>query len=405
MGYTVGSAVAGRLALKRDPISGKPNVHDDVRYAAVVATGYHGNEDGPTLYVYDALGTNVALQKNNASTHGAGGLIKKLTYTDGNLKHKSSLSSPIMVDLDYDGVVDVAYAGDQNGNLYRFDFRGATPDNWRVDLLYEGSPDKPITSAPAFSNYGNKNVVIFGTGSELYDSDVSGRVSEQSIYGVIDDLDSKGGKKISKALLVEQKLTEFREGGKKVRTVSNNSIPTEKKGWYVDFKGGLGEAVVASPQVLNGTVFFTTKVLAKGDYADARDVCFRSLAKDAGWSMALNTRTGGALSKKDTSYVSFVRKDGSSLAGVNSDDGAYSQVQVLYLNDSPLTSADGQVLASNSRDFALDAAPGKMKDSARCKTLAEAHIIKGTTPTREEIRSCTASRVSRVRVLSWREIF
>ncbi|ENT1571774.1 pilus assembly/adherence protein PilC, partial [Neisseria gonorrhoeae] len=95
LGYTVGTPQIGKTR------SGK--------YAAFLASGYAakniGSGDNTTaLYVYDL-------------ENGSGSLIKKIEVQGG----KGGLSSPTLVDKDLDGTVDIAYAGDRGGNMYRFD--------------------------------------------------------------------------------------------------------------------------------------------------------------------------------------------------------------------------------------------------------------------------------------------
>ncbi|HFC8672031.1 TPA: pilus assembly/adherence protein PilC, partial [Neisseria gonorrhoeae] len=144
LGYTVGTPQIGKTR------SGK--------YAAFLASGYAakdiGSGDNKTaLYVYDlnnTLGTPIA----------------KIEVKDG----KGGLSSPTLVDKDLDGTVDIAYAGDRGGNMYRFDLSNSDPNKWSVRTIFEGT--KPITSAPAVSRLKDKRVVIFGTGSDLTEDDV-----------------------------------------------------------------------------------------------------------------------------------------------------------------------------------------------------------------------------------------
>ncbi|HGM2972721.1 TPA: PilC family type IV pilus tip adhesin, partial [Neisseria gonorrhoeae] len=123
LGYTVGTPQIGKTR------SGK--------YAAFLASGYAakdiGSGDNKTaLYVYDLENTS-------------GKLIKKIEVQGG----KGGLSSPTLVDKDLDGTVDIAYAGDRGGNMYRFDLSDSNPDKWSVSTIFEGG--KPITSAPAVS--------------------------------------------------------------------------------------------------------------------------------------------------------------------------------------------------------------------------------------------------------------
>ncbi|EPI0983508.1 PilC family type IV pilus tip adhesin, partial [Neisseria gonorrhoeae] len=167
LGYTVGTPQIGKTR------SGK--------YAAFLASGYAakdiGSGDNKTaLYVYDlnnTLGTPIA----------------KIEVKDG----KGGLSSPTLVDKDLDGTVDIAYAGDRGGNMYRFDLSNSDPNKWSVRTIFEGT--KPITSAPAVSRLADKRVVIFGTGSDLSEQDVLD-MKEQYIYGIFDDDTEAGNVKV-----------------------------------------------------------------------------------------------------------------------------------------------------------------------------------------------------------------
>ncbi|HFC5242082.1 TPA: PilC family type IV pilus tip adhesin, partial [Neisseria gonorrhoeae] len=158
LGYTVGTPQIGKIR------NGK--------YAAFLASGYAAKDivssDNTTaLYVYD-LG------------NGGGSLIKKIEAPGG----KGGLSSPTLVDKDLDGIVDIAYAGDRGGNMYRFDLSNSDSSKWSAKVIFEG--DKPITSAPAVSRLADKRVVIFGTGSDLSEQDVVDK-AQQYIYGIFDD--------------------------------------------------------------------------------------------------------------------------------------------------------------------------------------------------------------------------
>ncbi|HHA4097308.1 TPA: PilC family type IV pilus tip adhesin, partial [Neisseria gonorrhoeae] len=158
LGYTVGTPQIGKT--------------QNGTYSAFLASGYAakdiGSGDNKTaLYVYDL--------KNTLGTP-----IAKIEVKDG----KGGLSSPTLVDKDLDGTVDIAYAGDRGGNMYRFDLSDSDSSKWSVSTIFEGG--KPITSAPAVSRLADKRVVIFGTGSDLSEEDVL-NTDEQYIYGIFDD--------------------------------------------------------------------------------------------------------------------------------------------------------------------------------------------------------------------------
>ncbi|HEZ3291562.1 TPA: pilus assembly/adherence protein PilC, partial [Neisseria meningitidis] len=154
LGYTVGTPQIGKT-------------HND-KYAAFLASGYatkdvNNNDNTTALYVYDL--------------ESSGNLITKIEVPGG----KGGLSSPTLVDKDLDGTVDIAYAGDRGGSMYRFDLSNQDPNQWSVRAIFEGT--KPITSAPAISQLKDKRVVIFGTGSDLSEEDVD-KKDEQYIYGI-----------------------------------------------------------------------------------------------------------------------------------------------------------------------------------------------------------------------------
>ncbi|HGM2977265.1 TPA: PilC family type IV pilus tip adhesin, partial [Neisseria gonorrhoeae] len=203
LGYTVGTPQIGKIR------NGK--------YAAFLASGYaakdiNSNDNKTALYVYDlkdTLGTPIA----------------KIEVQGG----KGGLSSPTLVDKDLDGIVDIAYAGDRGGNMYRFDLSNSDSSKWSAKVIFEG--DKPITSAPAVSRLADKRVVIFGTGSDLSEEDVVD-TKEQYIYGIFDDDKPTVNVKVTNGTgggLLEQNLTQEN----KTLFLTNNKASggSADKGW------------------------------------------------------------------------------------------------------------------------------------------------------------------------------
>ncbi|MFS4605860.1 PilC family type IV pilus tip adhesin, partial [Neisseria gonorrhoeae] len=229
LGYTVGTPQIGKT--------------QNGKYAAFLASGYAakdiGSGDNTTaLYVYD-LG------------NGSGSLIKKIEVQGG----KGGLSSPTLVDKDLDGTVDIAYAGDRGGNMYRFDLSSNDPNKWTVRTIFEGT--KPITSAPAVSRLADKRVVIFGTGSDLSEQDVLD-TKEQYIYGIFDNDTANVSVKVKDHMgggLLEQVLSEEN----KTLFLSNNKASggSADKGWVVKLKEG--QRVTVKPTVVLRTAFVTIR--------------------------------------------------------------------------------------------------------------------------------------------------
>ncbi|EMS2066292.1 pilus assembly/adherence protein PilC [Neisseria gonorrhoeae] len=257
LGYTVGTPQIGKTR------SGK--------YAAFLASGYAakdiGSGDNKTaLYVYDlnnTLGTPIA----------------KIEVKDG----KGGLSSPTLVDKDLDGIVDIAYAGDRGGNMYRFDLSDSNPDKWSVRTIFEGG--KPITSAPAVSRLADKRVVIFGTGSDLSEQDVVG-TDQQYIYGIFDDDKPTVNVKVTNGTgggLLEQVLSKEN----KILFLINNKASggSADKGWVVKLREG--ERVTVKPTVVLRTAFVTIRKYTGNDKCDAQTAI-----------LGINTADGGALTPR-----------------------------------------------------------------------------------------------------------
>ncbi|HFC3372736.1 TPA: PilC family type IV pilus tip adhesin [Neisseria gonorrhoeae] len=254
LGYTVGTPQIGKIR------NGK--------YAAFLASGYaakniNSNDNKTALYVYD-LG------------NGSGSLIKKIEAPGG----KGGLSSPTLVDKDLDGIVDIAYAGDRGGNMYRFDLSDSNPSKWSVRTIFEG--DKPITSAPAVSRLADKRVVIFGTGSDLSEGDVVD-TKEQYIYGIFDDDKPTVKVTVQNGMgggLLEQNLTQEN----KTLFLNKGSDGSGSKGWVVKLKEG--GRVTVKPTVVLRTAFVTIR-----KYKD--DGCGADTA-----ILGINTADGGALTPR-----------------------------------------------------------------------------------------------------------
>ncbi|HFA6162686.1 TPA: pilus assembly/adherence protein PilC, partial [Neisseria gonorrhoeae] len=259
LGYTVGTPQIGKT--------------QNGTYSAFLASGYAakdiGSGDNTTaLYVYD-LGNTL------------GTLIAKIEAPGG----KGGLSSPTLVDKDLDGTVDIAYAGDRGGNMYRFDLSNSDPNKWSAKAIFEGT--KPITSAPAVSRLADKRVVIFGTGSDLSEEDVVGK-DQQYIYGIFDDDKGTGTVKVTVQNgtgggLLEQTLTKENN----TLFLSNNKASggSNGKGWVVRLREG--ERVTVKPIVVLRTAFVTIRSYTGNDKCGAQTAI-----------LGINTADGGALTPR-----------------------------------------------------------------------------------------------------------
>ncbi|EMT0280401.1 pilus assembly/adherence protein PilC, partial [Neisseria gonorrhoeae] len=256
LGYTVGTPQIGKT--------------QNGTYSAFLASGYAAKKiDDSTnktaLYVYDlkdTLGTPIA----------------KIEALGG----KGGLSSPTLVDKDLDGTVDIAYAGDRGGNMYRFDLSNSDPNKWSAKAIFEGT--KPITSAPAVSRLKDKRVVIFGTGSDLTEDDVLD-TKEQYIYGIFDDDKGTGTVKVTvqngtAGGLLEQNLMQEN----KTLFLNKRSDGSGSKGWAVKLTGG--QRVTVKPTVVLRTAFVTIRKYNDGGCGAETAI------------LGINTADGGALTPR-----------------------------------------------------------------------------------------------------------
>ncbi|CNR56391.1 PilC protein [Neisseria gonorrhoeae] len=256
LGYTVGTPQIGKIR------NGK--------YAAFLASGYAAKqiasqENKTALYVYD-LG------------NGSGSLIKKIEVQGG----KGGLSSPTLVDKDLDGIVDIAYAGDRGGNMYRFDLSDSDSSKWSVSTIFEGG--KPITSAPAVSRLADKRVVIFGTGSDLTEDDVL-NTDEQYIYGIFDDDKAANNVNASRGVLGSGLLEQHLTQENKTLFLNKRSDGSGSKGWAVKLTGG--RRVTVKPTVVLRTAFVTIRKYTGNDKCGAQTAI-----------LGINTADGGALTPR-----------------------------------------------------------------------------------------------------------
>ena len=176
------------------------------RWAVVLGNGYNSTNQRAVLLV-QYLDGGKELLRIPVTAEAAG---------TGNAKD-NGLAAPRLVDLDGDGRSDVVYAGDNLGNLWKFDLTSMDADNWSV--AFGGNPlftasglaalggstrpkVQPISTAPTVrandrskivgSGAGAKTVrvggmmVAFGTGRNS-DKDDPSSVDVQTLYSVMDN--------------------------------------------------------------------------------------------------------------------------------------------------------------------------------------------------------------------------
>jgi len=255
---------------------------DNKQWGVIFGNGYNSSStDGDAaLFILKVDGGLDGSWNNDYVKISTG--VGKAESADGTTPN--GISGIRSVDLDGNGTVDYVYAGDYQGNFYRFDLSDSDVNNWNVTLLFSAQTatttvkvkgvttttpgtDYPITVRPfvvAHPDHTDANpelIVVFATGSWITSADVS-TTKIESIYGIRDDFSSTV---IAKADLVEQEYTLETNtiNGFKIRELSSNTINwNNKNGWFIDLddaasgeralqlqtRGGIGFATTVTPK-------------------------------------------------------------------------------------------------------------------------------------------------------------
>ena len=409
LGYTIGSTQIGRVSIKRDttPV----NLESNVRYAGFLASGYRTEDvnsaDNETaLYVYDMTGKEAGTKNTgtNVSSSKAGKLLARIPAPNG----KGGLSTPTLVDTDFDGIVDIAYAGDRYGNMFRFDLRGKTESEWSAQMIFQGSGNQPITSAPAVSRRGkDKYVVIFGTGSEIYQNELEGTNGQiNAVYGIYDDVSTDAV--LAKSSELEQQT---RESDDEHIYVSDNKVGEGKKGWSLTLDPN--ERVTVKPTMILRTAVVTIrKYETKTIHTDSSstDVCLpdststQTTAKTI--ILGVNAENGGRLGLRDARISSkdrtFIKRENNGqiyYANGMTFDGVinFTYINSSKADDSPVT-ADGDS-GGTGTDKELNATPS-VPNNKCFATKGDRSLLSNQLDSLEvQGRTCGLKRIS------WRELF
>jgi type IV pilus assembly protein PilY1 len=206
---------------------------NDGRWALITGNGYNSAREQAVLLIQ--------------SLDDAGGLRKIPVGPAGG----NGLSAPRTVDVNGDGTPDIVYAGDLQGQLWKFDLSSPNPAQWKAVYgdtpLYraraESGAIQPITTAPVWVPHPNGGVmVVFATGRNLSDDDPAD-TAIQTVYGVYD------------SAAIEQSIPAVISGGTAVadgrRELAAQTIPSGAMG--VTAAGHAAWTHSASPVNYTGT--------------------------------------------------------------------------------------------------------------------------------------------------------
>ena len=356
LGYPMGQPIIGRM----------PNG----RWAAIFGNGWESAESKARLIV-----AYLNPDLSDGWTLGTDYCVLTTDSTSNN-----GLGSPALLDTNRDGIIDYVYAGDLQGNLWRFKFEPpgnqdancpttASNPKWEMDRKLFQTPAvdcrvkaangtvslcspastqrQPITSpieiGPPPTGQTSGYMLLFGTGQYYQASDVN-NMSEQAFYAVWDELGNQTAT-VPLTDLVEQTISD--EG--QITVTNANPPPADltydyritsanpvaypsKKGWYMKLRQPpvasptyQGERVVSAPLLRAGRVVFTTLI-------PSNDSC--SFGGDS-WVMELDLYSGGRTSapsfdlNNDRSFSASDMVNNVVVSGIRSREGIVKTPAVI----------------------------------------------------------------------------
>jgi len=213
--------------------------------AVIVGNGINSTNAHAVLFVYN-LATGALIQTLDTGVGGDNGM-----------------SAPRGWDDNGDGTVDYVYAGDMKGNLWKFNFTGATASIAQGGTpLFSAASGQPITAGLALASdpTTGKRWVFAGTGKFMENGDVNDK-TVQSMYGIIDDAVTTTLHRSD--LQARTIVMTDTVNGKSVRGFeSNGPLNSGVKGWYIDLNKPTvaGERVISRPQV-KGSVLVVASII------------------------------------------------------------------------------------------------------------------------------------------------
>lgn len=297
------------------------------KWAVVLGNGYNSTNGKAALYI-------LFIEEGLDGVWTVGtDYIKLMAESTGN----NGLSTPVPFDMDGNGVVDVVYAGDLKGNLWKFLVGDVNPANWRVDFSLAGCANctplfqaqhigtpQPIIWPPEVSVHPTQPgaLVMFGTGKYLESSDIA-NTDVQSYYGVWDKNDGAttvavGDLKqpvISTANIVDDDGNNVTVRQSSCGDLDGDGVvdPCDvdwdvDMGWFVNLPTS-GERATGIPKLKDGVLFATTFIPSTSPCESGGD----------GWLMALDFEKGKtpAFALFDVDNSSEIDADDDAVAGLH----------------------------------------------------------------------------------------
>ncbi len=247
------------------------------KWVVLLPNGYQGANStagDASLFVLDVANGSIIRSFDLAGGMTAQELTASLPIGNG-------LSRIAAIDNNTDGKVDMAYAGDLAGNVWRFDFSSGSSSEWRAQRFFTArdanSRRQSITAAPYVTRHptGKGDLVIVGTGRFMADADKLLQ-DRQTLYGIWDRYSSPGTTapdtlptaSKGRAHLQSQTFTELQDypgkfwlSANTVAWYANGNGTTDENvsqwGWYVNLPRD-GERLVYDMSLYGRGLVFTS---------------------------------------------------------------------------------------------------------------------------------------------------
>jgi type IV pilus assembly protein PilY1 len=334
-------------------------------WGVVFGNGY--GSDTADGHVGDGVATLFILRLSDGAKLAEIKLPSSPIDLDSQMAGKSNgLSTPAVVDIDGDDIVDAVYVGDLYGNMWKVDLSDSNPSNWKTAfgttavpiplIVAKNTDDKrePITTRPQVARGPNGfgQVVLFGTGKYVEGSDKN-TATKQSFYGVYDQ-----GVAVTRAQLQQQTIVSQQPvapATPTTRITSNTAVVSGKLGWYIDLIYGApaGEMNITDSVLRNGRVAFTTLI-------PDNDPC-----KFGGksWLMLLDALTGSRLTGSPFDLNHDNKFDTGDLVGGVPVSGVYSDSIMSQPRFVAAPTGDIGIVTKTNNDtdrFLINPGPGRV---------------------------------------------
>lgn len=275
LGYTYGTPVIARM--------------NTGQWVVIVGNGYLNTGTGTAvLYIIDIkTGTKIAA----------------LDTGSGTLASPNGLSTPTAIDTTFDGKIDRIYAGDIDGNMWKFDVSATTASSWTAPTsaffptstdISNGIARKAILGAPDVAAHPISGYLVYFATGRLLTGGTSSDADDSTVvnyaYGIWD------GAPGTNTTLQNQTLTEKAYGSQRVRVSSglaiNWNVSTDpvnnpmRKGWATALPAG--ERSIGTGFVRDARFQFT---------GVNPTITNAALPNGENWLIELDYLTGGATDK------------------------------------------------------------------------------------------------------------